>query len=175
MCTLQHTLCWTWKGLKWKQASLTLSPLPLCPRNSAFAICVRAAHHYPNTNLNFVYVPVNIGGSRPLRLGNLAAASALASPPVFSPTSVLPPRNPWNQMWQHHDSFVQQNTMNHHLAANMSVPRIVVPTHSMVPMFPSPDSASKLWLFSICKNFFEFNRGPLWTFSVPFFTPWRAL
>jgi hypothetical protein len=94
--------------------------------------------------INFVHASVNIGGSRPLRLGNLAAASALASPPVFSPTSVLPPRNPWNQMWQHHDSFVQQNTMNHHLASNMSVPRIVVPTHSMVPMFPSPDSASKL-------------------------------
>jgi hypothetical protein len=47
-------------------------------------------------------------------------------------------------MWQHHDSFAQQNAMNHHLAASMSMPRIVVPTHSMVPMFPSPDSASKL-------------------------------
>jgi len=93
--------------------------------------------------LNLI-LSVNIGGGTSrLRLSNMASASALASPPVFSPTSIMAPRNPWNQMWSSNDPYMHQNSINHQIASNLSVPRIVVPTHSMMPMFPSPDSASK--------------------------------
>ncbi|XP_059471574.1 protein bicaudal C homolog 1-A [Neocloeon triangulifer] len=81
--------------------------------------------------------------SRSVRLNNISGIShAFPSPPLFSPTGVVPPRNTWNQMWPSKDSYMHQNSMNHHIASNLtSVPRIVVPSHSLVPMFPSPDSA----------------------------------
>ncbi|XP_065332971.1 protein bicaudal C isoform X1 [Cloeon dipterum] len=84
---------------------------------------------------------LNTTGSSRLRLASGAnGAQALPSPPLFSPTTMLPPRNPWNQVWQ--EQYLHPHNMSHQMASNMSVmPRIVVPTHSMVPMYPSPDSA----------------------------------